>query len=268
MAGASPLVVGIFGASNQVGRVVLDRLATQGCTVHAWSRRPSTIKPTSRQVTWHQHTLPAPVTWPSTLTALVYSAPMSMLEGVLIQAPPLHRLVVVSSMSAEAKAHSPSEQERALARSLRVGEQQAMEWGQQTGTPVVIVRPTMIYGYGLDQNIARMQRFIQRFRFFPLPPGPYGLRQPVHADRVGQLIVRMLHADVAGTIEVGGPERLPYDQLVRSVFVKQGLKPRIVTLPLWLLRALMRWQGGDPAVFDRIGQDQVADNTQADRLLQ
>lgn len=246
----------LFGASNQVGRALLKQLAG-AWHIHAWSR--SGAPANLNDVLWHQEALPGPISLPAALDVLIYSAPMRYLPQLLQRLPQLKCLVLVSSMSVTAKQRSPSTKERALAAALRAGEDCAETWGQRTDTRVVIVRPTMIHGYGMDQNLHRIRQFVRRFRFFPLPPPPYGLRQPIHADEVAAIIVRAISREsTRGVLEAGGSCRMSYDEMVARVFKEEGVTPRIVVLPRPLLKVLIGLRGGDPAVVDRIAQDQIA----------
>jgi len=73
-----------------------------------------------------------------------------------------------------------------VAQRLMRAEAQLEQWAVERQIEWVILRPTLIYGYGRDMNISEIARFIQRFGFFPLIGGGAGLRQPVHSDDVIQ----------------------------------------------------------------------------------
>ena len=94
-----------------------------------------------------------------------------------LRAAGVRRLVCFSSTSMLAKADSP----RPLSARSPASPRPKRRW-PQAASPGLLLRPTLIYGLGLDRNVTAAARFIRRWHFFPLGgPGP-GLRQPVHAD--------------------------------------------------------------------------------------
>jgi nucleoside-diphosphate-sugar epimerase len=57
---------------------------------------------------------------------------------------------------------------------------------------LTLLRPTLIYGCGLDQNISRLARIIRLCRCMLVAGQARGLRQPVHADDLAALAVAAL----------------------------------------------------------------------------
>ena len=64
----------------------------------------------------------------------------------------------------------------------------------------------MIYGQGLDRNVSRAVKFIERFGIYPATLHADGLRQLVHADDLAVAALAILEADepIRGRYEVGG----------------------------------------------------------------
>jgi hypothetical protein len=78
-------------------------------------------------------------------------------------------LVATSSMSAVSKRDSPVEADRALSARLRAGEAAVIAQCERLGIAWTILRPTMIYGAGLDRNLTPVARMARRTRVLPMP---------------------------------------------------------------------------------------------------
>jgi len=261
------MAVLVFGASSQIGHFLLPRLLASGEPVQALSRRPRT---SSAELTWLQGALPDRVPAVPALSAVLCCGPLPDLAAWLERTPLQHspRVVALSSMSVEAKRASAVAAERELAQQLQAGEAALARACDRAHHAWTVLRPTLIYGAGLDRSLTPLARRAARTRIFPLPAGR-GLRQPVHADDVAQAMLAALECpDAAGRVlAIGGGERLPArDMLAR---VRGSVPCRSVPLPLprWLLRCaggvLPRWRGP----LGRLPLDQVADNTEVQQLL-
>ncbi|MQT49403.1 hypothetical protein GHO40_22125 [Pseudomonas helleri] len=75
-------------------------------------------------------------------------------------------------------------QEQAIAHCLEQAESCVGAWAAGNGIEWIILRSTLIYGFGRDKNIVEVARIIQRFGFFPFFGKWLGLLQPVHAHDV------------------------------------------------------------------------------------
>ena len=96
-----------------------------------------------------------------------------------------------------------------------------------------ILRPTLVYGLGIDRNISRAANFIRRFRFYPLAGAATGLRQPVHADDLAAAALAALNTPVAAgkCYEVGGSEQLVYREMIGRIFDTLEMPRRFVPIP-------------------------------------
>jgi nucleoside-diphosphate-sugar epimerase len=132
----------------------------------------------------------------------------------------------------------------AVAAQLAKGEADLKTWAAANRVEWVILRPTLIYGLGQDKNLTEIARFVRRFSFFPLIANATGLRQPIHVQDAAMVCVAALGVPVAANHEynIAGQEALPYKEMVRRIFLAAGLRPRLITIPLFVFRA-------DPGVF-------------------
>jgi len=260
----------VFGGSSQIGRFLLPRLLARGAVVTAVSRRARAPQPGLR---WLQGSLPNAL--PRDLphpSAIVSFGPLLPFAEWLSRAdfgsePP--RVVATSSMSAETKRDSGVPAERAIAKLLQDGEQALAGACARHGAPWTVLRPTLIYGAGLDKSLSPIARRAWRTRVFPLPAGR-GLRQPVHADDLALAVLAALEtpASAGRILSIGGGERFTACEMfarVRRTLPHANLP---LPLPAWLLHAGQRfapakWRGP----LARLDMDLVADNGEIERLL-
>ncbi len=274
--------VGVLGARSLVGECLLPLLVGRGAPVMAFSRQPS------RQlavpgIQWCQLKAPAdpdcgckPLQ--PEICNWVSLAPIWVLPEHfgLLAAHNARRVVALSSTSRFTKEASPDPGERTVARRLAEGERRLGQWAGARGASAVILRPTLIYGYGRDRNIGEVARFIRRFGFFPVCGRASGLRQPVHAGDVAQACLAALDAPPSGVQDynLSGAEVLTYRAMVSRVFAALGKRPLFLPLPLWVFRVAARLvsllPGSRPgwyAVAKRMNQDLVFDHAAAEADL-
>lgn len=268
------LHVGVVGASSLVGHSVVSRLQAAGVRVTAFSRAPSFSS--DGGVHW-QRVGAAPVAGEE-IARWICVAPIWVLPDYFawLRRHGVRRLVAVSSTSRFTKTDSSDAQEQAVAERLIRAEEELAQWAQARGVVWTVLRPTLIYGEGRDQNIAAMARFICRFGFFPVRGQARGLRQPVHADDVAAACVAALSSAAAANraYNLVGGETLSYRDMAARVFAALGRPPRLVPVPLWLfrltllfVRLLPRFRHWTPAMAERMNRDLVFDGNDAVRDL-
>ena len=244
----------ILGATGQIGRCLLRRLADCGRPAIAVCRRPEPALSTGAD--WLAADLSRPIDLAGRKPAAAIHATGAWLlppQLPVLAAAGVQRLVCFSSTSMLAKAASPSAAEREVAGMLAAAEA-AVAAG---AIPWTVLRPTLIYGLGLDRNITVAARFIRRWHCFPLSGPGKGLRQPVHAGDLAAAALAALDLPAAAgqSFNLGGGETLSYRQMIQRIFETLGQHPRFLRLPL-----LARLPGGIGAVAARMEQDLAFDN--------
>ena len=267
--------VAVFGASSLVGKHLLQQLSDAGYVVHALSR---THRLTDTDgATWHKY----PETSLTDITHLklcVCLAPIWVLPEFFSQllAAGVTRVVALSSTSVFTKQDSVDMSERRLSQKIADSENNFTQWAQAHGIEWVILRPTLIYGSGVDKNIAVIAQFIKHLGFFPLCGKANGLRQPVHARDIASACVNALHQKGAVDMDfnLSGAETLTYREMVSRIFVMCGYKPRLVSLPtfvfrlgFFILRRLPRYRHWSLGMALRMNQDQTCGHSQASSVL-
>ncbi|MBL4671930.1 MAG: NAD-dependent epimerase/dehydratase family protein [Arenicella sp.] len=179
----------------------------------------------------------------SNATALIHCAPIWLLPvhfDVFAKAG-INKMVVFSSTSVISKQQTEDASEQQLVTQLSESEDAVKRLCLSRGIRLIILRPPLIYGYGRDQNVSHIAKFITRFGFMVLVGKASGLRQPVHADDLVSLALKAIDSvatenNQQRTYNVAGKDVLSYRQMVARIF--QGLKRpvRILSIPLWLFR--------------------------------
>jgi len=121
---------------------------------------------------------------------------------------------------------------------------------QGSGLAVTTLRPSLVYGPGTRGVFAKLAGLVARLPVIPIVgPGTWHLR-PLYLPDLLALIVQVLERpDLAGrSYDVGGPDRVTYDQFVEAICGALGRPCRRVHLPLWLCFALA-------AVLERLLHD-------------
>jgi len=273
--------IGVLGATSIVGKCLLPLLTERGWEVTAFSRQA--ITQLNVGVRWQRlnpsHSSSSYLAVKDENIPLwVCAAPIWILPNYfwLLEAHRAKRVVVISSTSRFTKQGSTDPEEQAIAHRLIEAEACVRSWAESRGVEWVILRPTLIYGFGKDKNLAEIARFIRRFNFFPLFGKATGLRQPIHAQDVADACYSALLKPNAANREynLSGGETLTYREMVTRVFVALSCRPRMVAAPLWLFRIIIRvlrctrrYRNWSVAMAERMNEDLVFDHTDAARDL-
>lgn len=265
--------MGVMGATSFVGACLIPLLVHAKFNVVAMSR----VSRVARQsVRWK--VLPDGATattefedeiipfWVAVCPIVVVPHYFEFLERVGVR-----RLVVLSSTSRFTKVGSSSRIEQELASSLAQAELDIECWAAKHSVEWVVLRPTLIYGLGLDRNINEIARFIQRFGFFPLLGRATGMRQPIHARDVARACVASLTSKACNrAYNISGGEILSYRTMVVRVFHFLDRRPIFLPIPLLafkiaiaFMRHFSRFAKWTPAMALRMNQDLVFDHSDA-----
>ena len=294
----------VLGASGQIGVFAIPRLLNAGFDVVAVSRQPQpSYLPQSPHLRWlsfkealqAQTNADQPNTGPAkagqsgmdqqnqACSYLLSAGPMSLAIQAMRASNTFKQAVIFSSSSVLSKRDSADPAEKQLISSMRSCEQELEALVRQHNKRVgsnalnmVIFRPTLIYGCGLDANISRLAGLINRFGLMPVNGKGSGLRQPVHADDLARVAVSTLtyKLDLPAKLLLTGGSTISYYDMVKAIF--KGLKKpvRIIRVPQWLLltaisilKPLGLAGGVSVAMVKRQLQDLEFDNSQAQQLL-
>ena len=227
----------VLGATSLIGRFALPRLQAMGIEHVALSRTAPNEPGWVRADLWEPGLAERLPVCPTVLSL----SPIWHLPPALqaLKARGMRRLVAFSSTSVITKAASPDAYEQGMVRRLAEGETAVRDFCAVNGVAWTLLRPTLIYAEGHDQNVTRLARMIRKLGFLPLAGRGEGLRQPVHADDLAAAAIAAASSAAAEneTYELPGGDTLTYRVMAQRVFEGMGRKPAIVAVPqgLWRL---------------------------------
>ncbi|MGD8682276.1 MAG: hypothetical protein PVJ33_18100 [Lysobacterales bacterium] len=266
-------LVAVTGASSQLGVFALSRLLEAGLRVLAVSRKaPAAPVETAHNLRWVQpDALGADGTTPAgALTDLVSFGPLHLACTIVESNPGIRRVVAFSTSSVASKQTSVNRAERRLALGIAASEERLRALCTRRSVPLLLLRPTLIYGCGMDGNVSLLRRFGERWGFIPLAGKAHGLRQPVHADDLAWLAARALTAEnpVEGCSEACGGSTLRYSDMTRKLAESCNRRVRLVRLPPWMMAAALdlltlspRWRSLNPEMVRRQNRNLVFDDS-------
>jgi len=261
----------VLGATSLIGDHLLALLKAEDLNPTALSRRPP-----AEETCWIGGDLKdADLDERLPVAATVFSlSPIWLLPSVLptLKARGMERLIAFSSTSRFTKTDSPDPGERAVALELAGAEAAVETWCAEHGVAWTILRPTLIYDEGRDENVSRIARLVKRFHVMPLSGKGEGLRQPVHAADLAAGALAAAHAPATRdrAYDLVGGETVTYRVMVDRVFEGLGKHPRSLPMPTWLFALIMRlakpfYPGATTAMGARMGQDLTFDSSEAMR---
>jgi nucleoside-diphosphate-sugar epimerase len=191
----------------------------------------------------------------------------------------VRRFVFISSIKVNGEQTPPSRPFRpsdvpvprgAYSISKREAEEGLNMLAQKTGLEVVIIRAPLVYGPGVKGNFAAMIRWLRKG--VPLPFGAVqNKRSLVALDNLVDFISLCANADKSPLAAnqlflISDGEDVSTAELLRKVARGYGVNPRLVPLPVKLIRILSRLSGRR-AVADRLLSSLQVDSSKARALL-
>lgn len=230
----------VFGASGQIGDAVLARLDPAEWQVFAVSRM---ARPSSSAVRWLQGEFAGIEGLPPAVDVIFSTGPLDgfaqwYARGLVATL----RVVAFGSTSLETKLASQDAHERDIVARLQAAERVVFDAASANGAAATLLRPTLVYGAGRDQTLARIAAMARRMGFFVLPRGAEGKRQPVHVDDLAEaaLAVVDVPATFAQAYALPGGETLAYREMVARTLLALQPPVRLREVPLPLFKSALR----------------------------
>ena len=228
----------VLGASGQIGHYLVPELLARGVEVEAVSRQ---ARPAQAHLHWNRFDLYLKGDAAHRPDIVISAGP---LDGLLTWLSRTRhrpdRIVAFSSTSAQTKQDSTDPLERKLAELLLQGEKALELHCEARGIGWTILRPTLVYGCGLDANLSRIAALARRWRVVPVPADATGLRQPVHAQDLATCAWSAANTPVSlgKRYELCGGTSLSYLEMVRRTVTCLTPPGHVLRLPSWLFRSL------------------------------
>ena len=228
----------VIGARSLIGRRMPDAIRSAGWPEE--SVRYSSRQPVAKQGVILDTARPYDFQPDRTFVAVIVCAPIWLITETLLErlvGLGMKRIIAFSSTSRLTKGTSGEAAERDVVAKLAAGEDILIAFCEARGVAYTILRPTLIYEEGVDENVTRIADLIRKLGFFPVCGLASGLRQPVHARALATAAMQALTAKVSfnTAYNLSGGEDLTYAAMVRRIFESLGRAPVIIALPeiLW-----------------------------------
>ena len=159
--------------------------------------------------------------------------------------------------------------EREISRQLRDGEAALAAACARHGCAWTVLRPTLVYGAGLDKSLTPIARRAMRLRLFPLPAGRACASRCMPTISRRRCWRRWSCPAAGGRIlPIGGGERLPAGEMFARVRAQPAARHACRCrcrrgCCVWRRQLLPRLRGP----LSRLDADLVADNDELQRLL-
>ena len=114
-----------------------------------------------------------------------------------------------------------------------LGEQEVVNGG----LPYAIIRPSLIFGPG-DEFTNAIAALVRSLPITPVIGSGNNRLQPIHVEDVARCVTLSLSGNIRGNriVEIGGPEQLSYNEIIRAVARVMGRRRLLVNVPLWKMR--------------------------------
>ena len=260
----------VFGASGQIGEALLARLAGGGWQAFAVSRVP---RPPAGGVTWLTGEFANVGGLPEAVDVVFSTGPLDGFAQWYARGQvATRRVVAFGSTSLDTKQASADAYERDIVARLQAAERLVFDTASANGAAATVLRPTLVYGAGRDQTLARIAAMGRRMGFFVLPRGANGKRQPVHVDDLAHAALAVVDAPATDgkAYALPGGETLAYRDMVARTLAALDPPARLWEVPmpvfrtaLWLARKAGMMRGLTDDAVARMREDLVFDASPA-----
>ena len=260
----------VFGASGQIGEALLARLAGGGWQAFAVSRVP---RPPAGGVTWLTGEFANVGGLPEAVDVVFSTGPLDGFAQWYARGQvATRRVVAFGSTSLDTKQASADAYERDIVARLQAAERLVFDTASANGAAATVLRPTLVYGAGRDQTLARIAAMGRRMGFFVLPRGANGKRQPVHVDDLAHAALAVVDAPATDgkAYALPGGETLAYRNMVARTLAALDPPARLWEVPmpvfrtaLWLARKAGMMRGLTDDAVARMREDLVFDASPA-----
>jgi nucleoside-diphosphate-sugar epimerase len=108
-----------------------------------------------------------------------------------------------------------------------------------SGLPMVVLRPTLMFGWFDRKHLGWLRRFMSRSPVVPVPGSGRFMRQPLYAGDFAAIIVACLETRERGIHDISGLEQITYIDLIRLIREIVGARCLVPRIPYALFGLLL-----------------------------
>ncbi len=128
---------------------------------------------------------------------------------------------------------------------------------------VSIIRPPLIYGFGVKGNLDRITSLIEKLPIIPFG-GIQNKRSMVYLGNLTALIDKIIKSNASGIFIAGDDDSYSTTQLVDSILKHRGLRKKNVALPGFLIQLIKFIK---PSIHNRLFGSYQVDNKSTNKRL-
>ncbi len=119
---------------------------------------------------------------------------------------------------------------------------------KDSGLSLVILRPTLMFGWFDRKHLGWLSRFMKKIPVFPIPGDGRYMRQPLYAGDLSQIIISCIkNKDLTGEYNISGQEEIDYIDIIRCIKQVTRAKTLIIKIPIKVFDLLLSlW-----SIFDK-----------------
>jgi nucleoside-diphosphate-sugar epimerase len=115
------------------------------------------------------------------------------------------------------------------------------------GIPLVVLRPTLMFGWFDRKHLGWLSRFMRKIPIFPIPGHGRYMRQPLYVGDFCNVIISSIKHRTVGSYNITGLEEVDYIDIIREIKKAVRSWTLIIKIPYWLFHGLLAtW-----ALFDK-----------------
>ncbi len=139
---------------------------------------------------------------------------------------------------------------------------------RESGIPYTVFRPSWVYGPE-DRSLNKFATFARLLPFVPVIGNGKTKVQPIHVDDLAEVVARSVDDEqaVGMTYEIGGPEELTMDEIIRTMLRVMGKRRPLIHHPVWFMKlvaaplTLLPTPPLSPAAVDFVVMEEPVDNS-------
>jgi nucleoside-diphosphate-sugar epimerase len=110
-----------------------------------------------------------------------------------------------------------------------------------SGLPVVVLRPTLMFGWFDRKHLGWLARFMKKTPIFPIPGDGRFSRQPLYAGDFSRIILSCIQKRPSEIIyNISGRERIDYIDIIRAIKRLTSARTLLLKIPVGLFSLLLR----------------------------